>query len=268
MSAGEVRDREEIERWLRRDAPAHVYALADLDDVFWPDTRWFAARGARDFEAVCLLLDKLSLPILYGVSPPGDEAMRSLLRWLIPILPDRFFATLGLELSSELGHEFAVASHGEFLKMALHDATQLAVPEPIGLDRLGPQHFHELRGFYERDAYTREERDRRFFEPWMLELGPWFGIREAGRLVSVAGVHVVSTRTSVAGVGGVATRPDRRGRGLARAVSARLCRELREQVALVGLNVAVENTAAIRCYESLGFRAVCRYEEMELERRR
>ena len=101
----------------------------------------------------------------------------------------------------------------------------------------------------------------------MLELGPWFGIREAGRLVSVAGVHVVSARTSVAGVGGIATRPDRRGRGLARAVTAALCRALREQVELVGLNVAAANASAIRCYRTLGFREVCRYEEMELERR-
>jgi predicted GNAT family acetyltransferase len=150
--------------------------------------------------------------------------------------------------------------------MALDDATHLALPEPAGLERLHPEHFDELRAFYAHDAYRPEERHGRFFESYMLELGPWFGIREAGRLVSVAGVHVVSARTSVAGVGGIATRPDRRGRGLARAVTARLCRELRERVELVGLNVAVANHAAIRCYESLGFRAVSRYEEMELER--
>jgi len=256
-----------IERWLRRDAPTHVYALADLDDVFWPDTRWFAAGSGDDLAAVCLLLDKLSPPILYAVSPADDAPMRALLGWLEPRLPKRFFATLGVGHGVQLAPEFEVDSHGEFLKMALEDPTRLAASEPAGIERLGREHFSELRAFYADDAYEPEERHGRFFESYMLELGPWFGIREAGRLVSVAGVHVVSERTSVAGVGGIATRPDRRGRGLARAVTARLCRALREQVELVGLNVSVSNLPAIRCYESLGFRAVSRYEEMELERR-
>ena len=33
MPAERLRDRDEIERFLRRDAPAHVYGLADLDDA-------------------------------------------------------------------------------------------------------------------------------------------------------------------------------------------------------------------------------------------
>ncbi len=264
----EIRDRPEIERWLRREAPTHVYALADLDDVFWNDTRWFASRCDGSLTAVCLVLEKLSLPILYAVSPAGDRAMRALLGWLRPSLPDRVFATLGVGLAAELESEFEVDSHGEFSKMSLEGAARLVVPEPAGLERLRAEHFEELRAFYAHDAYLPEERHGRFFASYMLELGPWFGIRESGRLVSVAGVHVVSSSTSVAGVGGIATRPDRRGRGLARAVTAKLCRVLREQVEIVGLNVACANSSAIRCYESLGFRAVRRYEEMELERRK
>jgi len=266
MRAGRISDRERIERWLRRDAATHVYALADLDDAFWPETRWFAGHRDGDLDAVCLLLDKLAPPILYAVSPPDDEAMRRLLRWLRPSLPDRLFATLGLGLEGELRPEFEVDSHGEFFKMTLDGPARPAPPALPDIERLGRDHFDELRAFYAHDAYLPEELHGRFFERYMLELGPWFGIREAGRLVSVAGVHVVSARTSVAGVGGIATRPDRRGRGLARAVTSRLCQELRRLVELVGLNVAVTNTAAVRCYESLGFRVVSRYEEMALAR--
>lgn len=268
MRAAEVRDRAEIERWLRRAAASHVYALADLDDVFWPDTRWFALRGDDgQIAALCLLLDKLALPILYAVAPPGDSATRALLEWLRPSLPDRVFATPGVGLADALAPAFAIHSHGEWQKMSLESPSRLAAGEPAGIERLGRAHFDELRGFYGHDAYLPEERGGRFFESYMLEIGPWFGVREAGRLVSVAGVHVLSARTSVAGVGNIATRPDRRGRGLARAVTVRLCRELEKQVDLVALNVAIANTPAIRCYESIGFRAVCRYEEMELSRR-
>jgi len=55
--------------------------------------------------------------------------------------------------------------------------------------------------------------------------------------------------------------------GPARAVCARLPRELSARVPLVGLNVATANAAALRCYEALGFRAVLRYEEGVLTRR-
>ena len=97
VNAGfEIRDRDEIERWLRRDERAHVYALADLDDVFWSDTRWFACAAARELAAVCLLLEKLALPILYAISPPARR--RRCARCSTGCarrLPERVFATLG-----------------------------------------------------------------------------------------------------------------------------------------------------------------------------
>ena len=85
--------------------------------------------------------------------------------------------------------------------------------------------------------------------------------------MSSPGVHVFSRRYGVAALGNVATVPERRGRGLARAVCARLCRELAPRVPLVGLNVAVANAPARRCYRALGFREVLRYEEAVLTRR-
>ena len=124
VEQGESRDREALERHLRRDAAAHVYALADLDDVFWPDTRWFTRRRGEEIEAVCFLLEKLSLPILYAIAVPGDPAMRALLAWLCPRLPERVFATPGLGLREVFERDFAIRPHGEHLKMALdpHEA--------------------------------------------------------------------------------------------------------------------------------------------------
>ncbi len=266
VELGESRDREALERHLRRDAAAHVYALADLDDVFWPETRWFTLRRKDEIEAVCFLLDKLAPPILYAIAKPGDPAMRALLAWLCPRLPERVFATPGLGLREVFAPGFAIRFHGEHLKMALDPSAVLPDVGPVALEPLGPADFAELACFYANDAYLPEERSGRFFERYMLELGPWLGVREAGRLVCAGGVHVVSTRASVAAIGGIATRPDRRGAGLARALTARLCRDLRARVSHVGLNVGASNAAAIRVYASLGFREVGRYEEMELLR--
>ena len=47
-------------------------------------------------------------------------------------------------------------------------------------------------------------------------------------------------------------------------MTARICQELGHAVDHIGLNVKADNTAAIACYERLGFRPVAEYEEVML----
>src|SRR5262249_12702084 len=136
-----------------------------------------------------------------------------------------------------------VRQRAEYQKMWLPERALTPVAEPVGVTALGPGDVPELRAFFAGPAYRDDERGGRFFEPYMLELFPWVGLREAGELVSVAGLHVLSRRYGVAALGNIATRPDRRGRGLARALTARLTRSLLAEIPLVGLNVAVSNQA-------------------------
>jgi ribosomal protein S18 acetylase RimI-like enzyme len=264
----ELADRARLERFLRGDAPAQIYALADLDDAFWPDTRWFAsARADGELTAVCLVLEKLALPIVYAVAQPGDPATLALVAELRARLPERFFVNLPLGFAEVFAASHAIDPHGEYVKMWLPDGSALGGAAPPGIEPLGPEHAAELADFYRTRAYAADERQSRFFAPYMLTLGPWFGLRERGQLVCVAGVHVCSQRYGVAALGNVATVPERRGRGLARAVCARLCRALAPAVPLVGLNVAVANAPARACYRALGFREALRYEEAVLTRR-
>jgi predicted GNAT family acetyltransferase len=102
----------------------------------------------------------------------------------------------------------------------------------------------------------------------MLETGCYFGVRRAGALVSVAGVHVFSGQYRVAALGNITTHPDFRGQGLATLTTARLCQELlRAGIECVGLNVKADNRSAIACYERLGFARVADYGEYTLEQR-
>ena len=255
--------RAEIERFLRRSAPAQLYALADLDEPFWSATRWRATRRSDgELEAICLVLEKLELPIVHAIAPPQDCAVLALLRAIAHELPARFFANLPLGFAAALAHTHRIEPHGEHLKMWLPDARALpGVPEPPGLEPLGPAHAAELAAFYAGRAYLDHEREGRFFAPYMLDFFPWVGLRERGQLVCVAGLHVFSERVGVAAIGNVATVPERRGRGLAGALCARLARELLSRVPLVGLNVAADYEPGLRCYRRLGFREALRYEE-------
>ena len=100
-----------------------------------------------------------------------------------------------------------------------------------------------------------------WFDLRALETGQYFGLRQDGRIVSVAGVHVYSERYAVAALGNIVTHPAYRRRGYARQVTARLCQSVLRKVEYVGLNVKADNEAAVGCYTGLGFGIVAPYGE-------
>ena len=83
-----------------------------------------------------------------------------------------------------------------------------------------------------------------FFLPSMLDDGTFAGVRDGGRLVAVAGTHVLAPQVQAAAIGAVLTVPDPRGQGLAATVTAGVWRRLAGRAALVGLNCADRNVAA------------------------
>ena len=82
--------------------------------------------------------------------------------------------------------------------------------------------------------------------------GPFFGIREEGRLLAMAGQRILVP--GMAEVSGVATWEDCRGRGLARALIGHVMREMVARDETPFLHSYADNAGAIGLYESLGFR--------------
>ena len=82
--------------------------------------------------------------------------------------------------------------------------------------------------------------------------GPFFGIRENGRLLAMAGQRILAP--GMAEVSGVSTWEDCRGRGLARALIGHVMRAIVERGEQPFLHSYADNAGAIALYESLGFR--------------
>jgi ribosomal protein S18 acetylase RimI-like enzyme len=256
-----LHDQHTIAAALRRDLPLHLYTLGDLDPFFWPHTSWYAAEEHGEIHAVLLLYTATATPTLLALGAERDEALAWLLGESLRLLPRRLYAHLSPGLLASLADVYEAEGHGRHYKLMLRDPGRMAALDTSATLRLRQDDLPEVTALYAA-AYPGN-----WFDPRMLETGHYYGLRENGRLASIAGVHVFSPQYRVAAIGNVTTLPAYRGRGLASRVMARLCAELAREVDHIGLNVAAANQAAVACYERLGFALAAEYDEVGLAAR-
>ncbi len=259
MQVVSLHDKKEIECFLRENVDLNIYSLGDLDDFFWPYTVWYASKQRGAVRAIALLYIGQSVPTLLAIC---DEcrAMSALLKAIAHLLPPRFYAHLSPGLASVFESGYERQSHGSHFKMALRDESAVAGWDCSGVVPLGMHDLNEIREFYAK-SYPGN-----WFDPRMLQTGQYFGRREAGDLVCVAGIHVYSPDYAVAALGNIATLPTHRGQGFAEQVTAKVCQSLLQSVRHIGANVKVDNFPAISCYRRLGFEVIAPYEELMIER--
>jgi RimJ/RimL family protein N-acetyltransferase len=256
----ELRDRDLLGRFLRGRPAVHAYELGDLDDFFWPHTRWLGWKPDGRVEQVALLYDEPDPPVLLAFAEEPAGGMAELLRSLVSDLPQAVYAHLSPGLPDVLAPALVPARDpAAHCKLGLVDPGALGRYDTAECKLLSPTDLPEVERFYTR-AYPGT-----WFQPRMLETGRYLGIRRNGELACVAGVHVWSPEWRVACLGNVATLPAARGHGLATAACARLCRILLDDgIDVISLNVRADNAAAIRAYEKLGFTHAADYVEVML----
>ena len=127
---------------------------------------------------------------------------------------------------------------------------------------LAAEHIPEINSLYSLEGGPA------YYRPSHLEEGVYFGIFEDGRLVSIAGTHVVSREEGVAVVGNVFTHPRCRGRGYATAATSAVTpARLLERCPLVVLTVEEGNEPALQVYQKLGYTHHCSLHESPLIRK-
>lgn len=93
------------------------------------------------------------------------------------------------------------------------------------------------------------------FDTETASLGAFWGIKDGETLLAMAGER--SRPPGHTEVSGVCVHPSARGKGYARTLSALVASRIQERGEIPFLHSVSSNTAAIRLYETLGFRIRC-----------
>jgi len=238
-----------------RDIALHIYALADLEEPYWSNSTWWRRGDA----AVGLVGLPGGHTVVYAVSSADPDRTLDLLaepEVMSAIGPGLVTGVTGVEnIFVAAGRE--LDWHRGYHRYVLADVGQ--VPEPISdVVPLGLRNVDEALALYATEPKAA------FFLRSMMSDETFCGVRSNGRLVAIAGTHVISERSKAAAIGAVYTHPDYRGRGLGRAVTAGVIGRLEGRADVIGLNCTDTNTAAISVYTTLGFTPALAYSECEI----
>ena len=257
-----------VRRILARDPFATAYMLGDLDPIYAPFCEWWVASegaaGPDSDVAVLQVYTGLSAPVV--LTHGSSAGVAAILAGHVDDLPQRAHVHMAPDHLAILDQHFTLERLRPMVRMGMRAAEMACADAPSlagyrGIETLSHRDTGDI-------MELSQHYPDSFFEPHQLSTGHYYGVRtEAGQLVAVAGVHIVSRTDRLAALGNIVSHPEHRGRGLSTRVTAHLCRELaREGIDLFALNVERKNTSAMRVYENLGFVDHCTYVEAFLSR--
>lgn len=249
------RDWRELERWLADDRPFAAYALGHLEWGLFEWASFWVAEGPQG-TAVVMHAGALGATCVAVGAAAGVAAIVS----LHPGARRSYLSTASPEHMPALREAFHVR---DILSMTRMSVTASRFTEVRGeVRRLRGRDAHRVNALYASEGgpshYSNET----------IERAVYYGIFDGGRLVSVAGTHIVAPNQGIAVVGNVFTDAAYRGLGLATRVTSAVTHELLERgCAEVALTVDPGNTPALAAYSRLGYRLGASVVEARLERR-
>lgn len=236
----------EVENYLRQDIPLNGLPLYDLTKA-WDMSEWFIARE-KDKLAGCLIIYTGGRGMYSFISRGSEKAVEEL---VASMAYPAIFAIIPTKHQAIVEKHYKFLSHGEFLLMGVEEP-RCQMPKLHKTHRLTSADLDEVDAFYRSTAAGA-------WNPAQLDIGPFYGIRESNKLVSVCGTIGVYTASPGASViGNLVTLPAYQNRGYGTSVLCAVIQDLFQKYRYVTLMVDSSNIGAIRIYERLGFTVLTR----------
>ena len=257
----EISDKELIESFFRKNTCVFIYQIGDLDDFFWINTKWYALIRNNKILQIVYLYTGSVVPVLLAFTEDINDVTNELLKNLMTVLPEKFYAHLSIGLENVFISRYSKISLGKHYKMCLNKDSFRKFDIDENVRRLTAEDYSKVKELYN-SSYPENWFDKR-----MLETGKYFGYFLNGVLAGVSGIHVYSEKYKVAALGNIVTDVNFRGLSICKKVTSALCEDLFETVDHIGLNVHTQNSPAISCYSKLGFEIVHEFEEFKFDKR-
>ena len=250
-----LRDPDEIRRLLRPRVEYAAYAVGQLEPALFERTHWYRARGETGSGLVLHSRGGLGDATFVMGDPDAVYAILS----IYPGTPSTY-ATCQPAHLERLGQVYRLANQQPMIRMGVrrHEFEPMRRIETIPLSGLDIRRINAL---YSTDGTSS------YYAPEHIDVGLYRGIVVDGRLVAIAGTHVMSPQERIAVVGNVFTHPAYRGRGYATAVTSAVTEALFEFCDNVVLTVDPNNRPAVRAYAHLGYVEICELVEASAARR-
>jgi GNAT superfamily N-acetyltransferase len=235
-----------LESILNQDWPWAGFAIGDLEPEWMQHCEW-----RHSANSLVLLLDRLSPRM---VCHYGDGS--GLASILASIREPRVWANVREEFEETFRRFYRPEGAVRMRRMYLEQPVATR-GEAV---QLTPSDRPEIEDLLSKGEWV-------FFLPECLAAGHYYGVRENGCLVAIAGTILASRRYDIAALGSVFTHPDHRGKGLAGVCCSHVLASVgRAGITRVVLNVEERKAGARGVYERLGFRTACTYLDGECVR--
>jgi len=249
MEIAEIKDKKRIHEFLLKDPYLHLYELGNLQEKLFRKITWYASSEKGKIRSLSMLYPSEDRSIFFLIENQDTKAAFELASFIAAKLPDRLYCHVSENVIAALEPAYTVSKPVTYIKMKITGDILLdaACKYRDYTYRVNKNDFEPLREF------LLSVNPAAFFNRAMLETGRYFCIRKNGEIKAMAGVHFYSEEYGSAAIGNVAVAEKHRGRGLAKSVTASLCRDLWPCVKYIGLNVRADNAAAIKAYTDIGF---------------
>jgi len=228
-------------KFLAQDLTANVLVLGDCYSPLLEASTLYCACKGNQVVGACSVFRGFSKPSV-ALGTATAETKRILLENALRDVKSEFISICPTAEITLLKEYASV--------LQLHYEQQMVTDSPNKMksnNKATKVRKYELQ---ELDKFYLEHRSEAWI-PLQFKVGPFYCIKQDGRLVSIAGVHLCTPQ--IAHLGSIVTDEAYRNRGFGTACTSALANQLSATGRILSLFVRTDNEPAIRIYESLGF---------------